>query len=711
MSNLRLHLSDPRVAVARRKHEPLGQVLVDHGAISQADLAHGLALQGHIDAPLGEILIAEGLVSRQDMLNALSRQTHAQLVDLTLDPPSKSLRRLLPAALALEFRVVPWRLVGAALLVATDSPAQFHRLRACMAHTEMQMLPVIADATQIQRQTSRLYGDELARKAAKRVPAHESCRTMGGQRGKRRLWAALVGAGLLAALIISPMWTLTVAIIWAVLTLVMSVVLKAAALVAMLRGPKTHRGPRPGVIPDTFRLPRVSMLVPLLREREIAGALITRLSRLTYPKSLLDVMLVLEEGDTVTRETLARTKLPPWITVIEVPEANQLTTKPRALNYALDFCRGSIIGVWDAEDAPEPDQIERVVTRFQAAPAKVACLQGVLDYYNSRSNWLSRCFTIEYASWWRVILPGIARLGLVLPLGGTTLFFRSDVLKHLGGWDAHNVTEDADLGVRLARHGYVTELLPTVTFEEANCRAWPWVKQRSRWLKGFLITWCVHMRDPRALLRDLGLMRFLGVQTMLLATVTQFLCAPLLWTFWLALVGVPHPVGVTLGAEVMWALVGVFVFSEVLNLVIAGFAVSRPAHRHLLGWTLSMPLYFPLGTLAAFKALSEFVSVPFYWDKTQHGVADAGLAEAGADAALKGRVLAQAPDVPPVEGEVQPDDVQHGQGRADDTSPDEVPSVILPAAELSWVSVRSNRGREANVNKADQAAVTRQKVV
>jgi cellulose synthase/poly-beta-1,6-N-acetylglucosamine synthase-like glycosyltransferase len=99
---------------------------------------------------------------------------------------------------------------------------------------------------------------------------------------------------------------------------------------------------------------------------------------------------------------------------------------------------------------------------------------------------------------------------MVLPLGGTTLFFRRHILEELGGWDAHNVTEDADLGVRLARKGYKTELVSTVTYEEANCKAWPWVKQRSRWLKGFLITYFVHMRRPRRLLSDLGLRRFFG---------------------------------------------------------------------------------------------------------------------------------------------------------------------------------------------------------
>ena len=85
----------------------------------------------------------------------------------------------------------------------------------------------------------------------------------------------------------------------------------------------------------------------------------------------------------------------------------------------------------------------------------------MLDFYNPRTNWLARCFTIEYAGWFRLVLPGLAAPWPAVPLGGTTLFFRRDVLEQLGGWDAHNVTEDADLGMRLARHGYRTELIDT----------------------------------------------------------------------------------------------------------------------------------------------------------------------------------------------------------------------------------------------------------
>lgn len=620
MSNLKLSLKEPRFAGALSVRKPIGEILLDAGQITPQDLTHALDLQSHVDAPLGEILISEGLVEKQHVLAALSRQHNAQLADLDTDPPDLRLGKHLPSALCLEYGCVPWMVIGDTLLVATSRPNSFDQLRTCMGPDGLRLLPVIADSHQIQHQITRLYGKELARKAATRVPSAESCRTWEIAPIRRKLWAGGILALCAIALILAPLWTFTCAVLWAFVTLLASTALKAAAFWTQI----SHNTPERIAAFDNrrtrFQLPKVSVLVPLLREKEIAGALIRRLTRLTYPKSLLNVVLVLEEGDHVTRATIARTTLPPWISVIEVPEANRLTTKPRALNYALDFCQGSVIGVWDAEDSPQPDQIERVVQRFQSAPPNVACLQGILDYYNSRANWLSRCFTIEYAAWWRIILPGVARLGLVIPLGGTTLFFRRDILEDLCGWDAHNVTEDADLGVRLARHGYVTELLPTVTYEEANCRAWPWVRQRSRWLKGFLITWCVHMRQPGQLLRDLGPKRFLGLQTMLLAGFCQFACAPLLWSFWLILMGLPHPVETTLGTPVLWAMVTVFILAETLNIALAMVAVSGKEHRHLMGWAFTLPIYFALGALAAFKALHEFVVRPFFWDKTEHGV-------------------------------------------------------------------------------------------
>jgi len=266
--------------------------------------------------------------------------------------------------------------------------------------------------------------------------------------------STLLACALVVAAAIAPVTLLSVLSIVAVVLLVLTCTIKtAAALVAT--GPDAVP-----VIAEGTVLPVITLLIPLYRERAIADHLLTRLEALDYPRERLDVCLVLEDDDATTRAALNRTHLLTWMRPIVVPQGT-LRTKPRALNYALDFARGSIVGIYDAEDAPDPDQLRIVAATFATAPPNVACLQGVLDYYNSSANWLTRCFTIEYASWFRVVLPGYARMGLVVPLGGTTLFFRRDILEQLGGWDAHNVTEDADLGLRLVRAGYRTCLLYT----------------------------------------------------------------------------------------------------------------------------------------------------------------------------------------------------------------------------------------------------------
>jgi hypothetical protein len=620
MSDPLLRLEDPRPVQRRdRSTVPVGRQLVNAGLISQSTLLDALNLQHHIDAPLGEILVAEGHVNRSDVLAALAIQHDAQGIDLGRDPPMQAMASALSARLCQSFGVVPWRWIGGTLLVATTRPDRMGALRAALPPTAPEILPVIADADLINAQIGRLYGARLARNAITKVPVEISCRSWSPLAASGVLGVAAALSIVMLGFICVPSWVATALILLGLATLIMTTSLKAAALIAQL----THRIPaRTEPLPKLSmqRLPRVSVLVPLFREERIAEALIKRLSRLTYPKALLEVVLVLEAKDSVTRTTLDKTVLPQWMRVIEVPDDGTITTKPRALNYALDFCHGSIIGVWDAEDAPEPDQLEKVVSRFARAGPDVACLQGILDYYNSDQNWLARCFTIEYASWWRLVLPGVERLNMVLPLGGTTLFFRRDILQDLGGWDAHNVTEDADLGVRLARRGYRTELIPTVTYEEANCHAWPWVKQRSRWLKGFLITYCVHMRQPRVLLAELGARRFLGIQAMFMATVLQFAALPLLWSFWLPIVGLPHPVITTLGSGVILPIAALIILTEVINLIIGVLAVSQDKRRHLIPWVLTMPIYFSLGALASYKALYELATNPFYWDKTQHGL-------------------------------------------------------------------------------------------
>jgi cellulose synthase/poly-beta-1,6-N-acetylglucosamine synthase-like glycosyltransferase len=603
--------------IPAQERKPLGACLVDRGLITKAQLDEALFLQSWQQAPLGEILVAEGWVNRQDVLSALSEQTGLQIADLDSSPPPADLCQIKPVEFWLTHNVIPWRHIGPILLVATARPDLFPDVSRDLEDAGYTVLPVLAPTDQIDGAIARAFSIPLTKSAEARVEIDQSCRSW---TPRSRAGPAAALACFVALFALFPLAGFAILVAIAVISLVLFLTLRLAGLLSFVWHRWTHPSKATPSNPPLI-LPCVSIMVPLYKEREIADALIRRLRRLSYPKALLDIILVLEETDEVTRSTLAQVDLPSWIRTIEVPALNGLTTKPRAMNYALDFCRGEVLGVWDAEDAPQPDQIERVVRHFAQADENVVCLQGVLDYYNPRTNWRSRCFTIEYNSWFRVILQGIARLGLVVPLGGTTFFFRRDKLLELGGWDAHNVTEDADLGVRLSRAGYRTEMVDTATYEEANFRAWPWVRQRSRWLKGFMVTYLVHMRSPQTLLKDLGPWRFFGVQAFFLGTIGQFLLAPVLWVFWLTTFGLPGPLDPVLTGAGLTALFGLFLFAEAVNTVVGAVAVSARERRFLLPWVLTMPLYFLLGVLAAYKALWELLLDPFFWDKTQHGQA------------------------------------------------------------------------------------------
>lgn len=608
-------LPEPMLEPPPRK-SGLGEKLVDMGILRPDDLLAARQARAGTALRLGDVLLARGFVTPYTLARALAKVYDTTLVDLRRDPPDVRLIDAVGLDACLRLGFVPWKRVGDTTIIACACPDRFARIRSGLPESFGACRMVVAQGNEIDAALVSLRHRRMVAQAETRVAEDMSCRTWDTV-GAARLWLTLAGAvALLLLTAPNAAWAMLTG--WAILTLIVNTGVKLAAMVIHTRRHR-HAPPIRVVGPhDPRRRPVVSILVPLYREREIAGRLVKRLERLTYPRELLDICLIVEEDDTLTQETLSNARLPAWMRQITVPRGG-VRTKPRALNFALDFARGTIIGVYDAEDAPDPDQIDRIVARFAEAPPRVACLQGMLDYYNARTNWLSRCFTIEYATWFRIVLPGMEKMGFAVPLGGTTLFFRRGVLEQLGGWDAHNVTEDADLGVRLARLGYTTELVETVTKEEANCRVWPWIKQRSRWIKGYAMTYGVHMRDPRRLWRELGARRFWGVQIVFLGTLSHLILAPVLWSYWLLAFGLPHPLAEVMPGWVVWAMFATFLTAEAINIAVGMIAVSTPGRRFLKLWVPTLHIYFPLASLAALKGLGEIVRKPFFWDKTQHG--------------------------------------------------------------------------------------------
>lgn len=596
----------------------LAELLLSQGAITADQMRAALVSQRHRDLPIGEILVTQGAITEDRLLQALSEQFQTRILPPDAPAPDPALAALMPAKRAIRLNAVPLRRAGSALVVMTNRPDRADRIRNAVAGHDGPVLLALAGRDRMQAALTGSYGAELARLAEARTPGPYSCRDWNTPRAIRRCLAVMLL--FLAAMLLAPGAIVAGLFALAVLISALNSMVKWLALHQMSR-PATGDPPAPdrpvNLLPPA-QLPVVTILLPLFNEPDIAGHLVRRVERLDYPRELLDVLLLIEEEDATTRDALTHAKLPFWMRAIIVPPG-QPRTKPRAMNYGLNFARGSIVGVYDAEDAPEPDQIQKIAQRFLDMPPEVVCLQGQLDYYNPHHNWLSRCFTLEYATWFRLLLPGVARLGLFVPLGGTTLFFRRSVLEEMGAWDAHNVTEDADLGLRLARRGYRTEIIETTTFEEANAAMLPWVKQRSRWLKGYAMTWATHMRDPVQLWRDLGPRRFIGLQAQLLGTVLGFALAPVLWTLVVKLFGLPHPLDRFLPVQGYLGLAFFFLACQALTMYAAWRAAALPRHRGLRKWIPVLDVYFLLASVATLVGLVELLVKPFHWRKTAHG--------------------------------------------------------------------------------------------
>ena len=588
----------------------LAMALLREGVISAHDMVRALSRVKSGGGRLVEALLAGNTLRQDPIYAAVARLTGIGLADLRHQPPDPRLIDRLGVGFCQAHHILPWRDSGGTTIIATASAESFAQHYARLITVFGPVAQVLAPQDRIEAAILTARGPQIARAAETYLPLKDSCRDF--RRASPRVWTML-GCGLALALVALPL-TLTVLLLWAAFTLALSTGMKLGALLATLR----HKDAPDDTNVMIARLPVVSVMVGLYKEADIAARLVRRLGRLDYPRDKLDILLVVEEDDHLTRNALRQADLPAWMRVVVTPRG-KVKTKPRALNFGLTQCRGSIIGVYDAEDMPEPDQIYKVVQRFYQRGPEVACLQGVLDFYNPTRNWLARCFTIEYASWFRVVLPGLQRMGLPLPLGGTTLFFRRDVLEKLGGWDAHNVTEDADLGMRLMRQGYRTELIATTTYEEANCVALPWVKQRSRWVKGYMMTYITHMRQPLLLWQQLGTKAFVGFQVLFLGTLTQTLLAPVLWSVVALHLGFGHPVTAWLGNSSLIALSVLFVVAEVLNHAVGIVGLVRSGQKIGWAWVPTLSLYFPLLALAGYKALWELLRAPFFWDKTTHG--------------------------------------------------------------------------------------------
>ncbi|MGY4631367.1 glycosyltransferase XagB [Thermostichus sp. OS-CIW-29] len=371
---------------------------------------------------------------------------------------------------------------------------------------------------------------------------------------------------------------------------------------------------------DDRDLPIYTILVPVYKEPEVMPILIKSLSKLDYPHERLDVLILLEENDRDTIEAARAAKPPRYVRLLLVPDSKP-KTKPKACNYGLAFARGEYLTIYDAEDIPDPDQLKKAVIAFRKGDPSLVCVQAALNYFNRSENFLTRMFTLEYSYWFDYLLPGLETLRMPIPLGGTSNHFRTDRLRELQGWDPFNVTEDADLGIRASQHGYTVGVINSTTYEEANCAVKNWIRQRSRWIKGYMQTWLVHNRNPLRSLRKLGLKNWLSYQFFIGGSFFTFLTSPIMWLLfiywlltrahWLQNLFPSWLVYLGLFNLLVGNAIGIY-----LNLV----AVFRRGYYDLAFYALLNPIYWQLHSMAAYMALWQLFTKPFYWEKTIHGL-------------------------------------------------------------------------------------------
>jgi len=430
-----------------------------------------------------------------------------------------------------------------------------------------------------------------------------------------------LGGLAMAAVLLLP------AVAWfAIFVAVLSVSCAVSGLVRLVSAWRSLRTERRFDLPPVYRnraiwWPRYTVLIPLYKESRVVPDLVSAMQRLDYPVNRLQVLFLVESDDLETAAALRLQNLPPHMELLILPDGSP-RTKPRALSYGLAQATGKYVTVFDAEDLPEADQLKKAAVLFSRLPGDLACLQARLEIDNANESFLSRQFALEYATLFDQLLPWFFRQRLPFPLSGTSNHFRKDALDQVGGWDRYNVTEDADLGIRLARFGYRTAVFPSRTFEEAPVRFRNWFAQRARWHKGWLQTIGVHARNPRLLLEELGpkptaaLGGFYGASFLLIALHPVFVV--LLAAYATGLLAVPAAQSMT-QTLCLWVSAAAAFVGYGGGIAALLIAAQRNRLRPRLSDALLLPVYWFLTGLAFYRAVYEFLRAPYHWNKTAHG--------------------------------------------------------------------------------------------
>jgi cellulose synthase/poly-beta-1,6-N-acetylglucosamine synthase-like glycosyltransferase len=636
----------------------LGELLLNTGQISEKALALALDEQERSGGGLGEILLAHNVVDAPTLTYTLAHQLGLPVLQSGEEP-----KPLLPASQARAWRAVAlsndsWEAAGRqpALPVAFSDPSE-EAVKAVRDWLRRPIQPKLTDEETLNRLLGEAYGE---------VDVKEATTSL---RERRPYFSAYRNKLSLAQLFIAGALAIALAIGFAVnplLPVIAPVAIASTFYIAYMvfrfytawvgwKGESTLNPPMEDLQNmDERELPTYTILLPVYGEKpSTLRELFRSLSKLDYPKQKLDGLLLVEADDRQTQEAIAaidqpgrlkavnappqashstpegqyfdrgshKVAKPGWLKVLLVPPGEP-RTKPKAMIYSLLYAQGELLAVYDAEDQPDPYQLKKAVWGFQRVDdGSVACLQAKLNYYNPRQNLLTRWFTLEYGAWFDMFLPGLHHTQAPIPLGGTSNHFRTDVLREASSWDPYNVTEDADLGLRFARMGKRTMTLESTTYEEANSRLKNWIRQRSRWIKGYMQTLLVHTRHPLALYREVGLKGILFFLATVGGLIFTVLASPVFWAVLILwILAQPGWVPSLFPGPIYYMALASFFLGNFFFIFLGLIGAMGRGYDDLTPHALLIPFYWLLMSIAGYIALFELIVRPYYWQKTEHGL-------------------------------------------------------------------------------------------
>ncbi|MBX3099881.1 MAG: glycosyltransferase [Salinibacterium sp.] len=603
-----------------QSHAFAGMLLMSD-LVTREQLALARAAKARTGAHIDETLIHLGMLDEARLLDLMVFDWELDRANLRL--VDDSLVRQFSGQDLIAANWLPlYRLPSGATVVATARVPDEERTREIETALGTPAVFAVATSWEIKRAILRIFAPEIANQAADdlwRQNPRLSARVVFSR--AQKVGIALGLALLLVALIL---WTTgTVAAILGVASFIF-LAGTAFKFFISLRGAKYDVVERVtdaevGRLNDED-LPRYTVLVPVFKEANIVAQLVDNLGGLDWPTEKLEILILVEEEDTETRDAFAAANAPDHFHVITVPKGHP-QTKPRACNVGLFFATGDYLVIYDAEDTPDPDQLKKAFIAFRRGGDHTVCVQASLNFFNADENVLTRMFTLEYSYWFDYMLAGLDAHDLPIPLGGTSNHFRTTALIELGGWDPYNVTEDADLGIRASALGYRVGVINSTTMEEANTSVPNFIRQRSRWIKGYMQTTLVHARSPIRLIASIGVKRFLSFVLLIAGTPATFLAVlPFYIVTAVTFLAPTEFISSFFPVWVLWVSLANFVLG---NAIIVYLSMMGPFKRGAFGlilWALLNPLYWLLHSIAAYKGLWQLLTRPHYWEKTDHGL-------------------------------------------------------------------------------------------